>query len=110
MRDETVGMSEITQTRKVQCEDKAAEERPPQTALFRGEQMGSQPWRAQRIRKERQEQQKPRRVYRRKWSALGNAAKLTHRYEVRQIGAHLIAFETSVPIGRRRAKPDCGGD
>lgn len=27
MRDETVGMSEITQTRKVQCEDKAAEGR-----------------------------------------------------------------------------------
>lgn len=32
------------------------------------------------------------------------------RYEVRQIGAHLMAFEKSVPIGRRRAKPDCGGD
>ena len=108
MRDETVGMCEITQTRQVQCEDKAAEERLPQTALFRGEQMGSQPWRARRIGKEREEQQKPRRVYRRKWSALGNAAKLTHRY--RQIGAHLMALEKPVLIGRRRAKPDCGGD
>ena len=62
MRDETVGMSEITQKRKVQCEDKAVEERPQQTPLSRGEQKRGQPRRARRSREEREEQQKPRKV------------------------------------------------